>query len=126
MAASSPRNGCASVASYTFGSFDFGEMIRCSSAPSSVISSRPLVSRSRRPTVDSCGERCAKRGGSRSYTRRPRSFVEQVWPVGLYSRSEEHTSELQSLMRISYAFLCLKNKKIYTQNYIYINNQKQQ
>src|SRR3546814_2933300 len=28
-------------------------------------------------------------------------------------RSEEHTSELQSLMRISYAVLCLK-KKIYT------------
>src|SRR3546814_8522730 len=26
-------------------------------------------------------------------------------------RSEEHTSELQSLMRISYAVLCLKNKK---------------
>src|SRR3546814_7365433 len=28
------------------------------------------------------------------------------------SRSEEHTSELQSLMRISYAVLCLKNKTI--------------
>src|SRR3546814_5867964 len=27
-------------------------------------------------------------------------------------RSEEHTSELQSLMRISYADLCLKKKKI--------------
>src|SRR3546814_3526808 len=26
-------------------------------------------------------------------------------------RSEEHTSELQSLMRISYAVLCVKNKK---------------
>src|SRR3546814_8149277 len=29
------------------------------------------------------------------------------------SRSEEHTSELQSLMRISYAVFCLKKKKIY-------------
>src|SRR3546814_9465921 len=27
------------------------------------------------------------------------------------TRSEEHTSELQSLMRISYAVLCLKKKK---------------
>src|SRR3546814_4667115 len=27
------------------------------------------------------------------------------------SRSEEHTSELQSLMRISYAVFCLKTKK---------------
>src|SRR3546814_6060806 len=37
-------------------------------------------------------------------------------------RSEEHTSELQSLMRISYAVFCLKkknNKKQYTH---YINN----
>src|SRR3546814_2577963 len=29
-------------------------------------------------------------------------------------RSEEHTSELQSLMRISYAVFSLKNKKTYT------------
>src|SRR3546814_7730549 len=28
-----------------------------------------------------------------------------------YNRSEEHTSELQSLMRISYAVFCLKKKK---------------
>src|SRR3546814_1718738 len=34
-------------------------------------------------------------------------------PAGLDLRSEEHTSELQSLMRISYAVFCLtkKNKK---------------
>src|SRR3546814_1829214 len=31
-------------------------------------------------------------------------------------RSEEHTSELQSLMRISYAVFCLKKKKIDTNN----------
>src|SRR3546814_10605171 len=35
-------------------------------------------------------------------------------------RSEEHTSELQSLMRISYAVFCLKKKKI--QNNIYNKN----
>src|SRR3546814_4069105 len=32
--------------------------------------------------------------------------------TGTLERSEEHTSELQSLMRISYAFFCLKKKKI--------------
>src|SRR3546814_9076778 len=32
-------------------------------------------------------------------------------PAGA-ARSEEHTSELQSLMRISYAVFCLKKKKI--------------
>src|SRR3546814_1009889 len=31
----------------------------------------------------------------------------------LAGRSEGHTSELQSLMRISYAVFCLKKKKIY-------------
>src|SRR3546814_9604573 len=30
-------------------------------------------------------------------------------------RSEEHTSELQSLMRISYAVFCMKNKHNYNQ-----------
>src|SRR3546814_7310708 len=34
----------------------------------------------------------------------------QQYP-GLLLRSEEHTSELQSLMRISYAVFCLKKKK---------------
>src|SRR3546814_4681612 len=32
-------------------------------------------------------------------------------PGGERFRSEEHTSELQSLMRISYAVFCLKKKK---------------
>src|SRR3546814_2295134 len=37
-----------------------------------------------------------------------------------YVRSEEHTSELQSLMRISYAVFCLKKKKQHTKNQINI------
>src|SRR3546814_9165240 len=48
------------------------------------------------------------------------SFVEELreqvareveLPPGYWVRSEEHTSELQSLMRISYAVFCLKKKK---------------
>src|SRR3546814_2633715 len=39
------------------------------------------------------------------------------------ARSEEHTSELQSLMRISYAVFCLKKKK---QNDTNIHNTHQQ
>src|SRR3546814_9119146 len=39
--------------------------------------------------------------------------------IALTVRSEEHTSELQSLMRISYAVFCLKNKKT-----IQIQNQR--
>src|SRR3546814_7285266 len=38
----------------------------------------------------------------------------EIWPWMLKQvRSEEHTSELQSLMRISYAVFCLKKKKKY-------------
>src|SRR3546814_7105105 len=40
----------------------------------------------------------------------PRSTL-KPWLSNLEVRSEEHTSELQSLMRISYAVFCLKNKK---------------
>src|SRR3546814_7418020 len=42
---------------------------------------------------------------------------EEVWTQldHSFNRSEEHTSELQSLMRISYAVFCLKKKKNYNQ-----------
>src|SRR3546814_9836704 len=41
------------------------------------------------------------------------------------ARSEEHTSELQSLMRISYAVFCLKKKK-HIQSNIHNNNKHRQ
>src|SRR3546814_7586372 len=51
------------------------------------------------PVVDACGHVGAGQGaGDRHVT-------------GRTGRSEEHTSELQSLMRISYAVFCLKKKK---------------
>src|SRR3546814_6063822 len=37
--------------------------------------------------------------------------TEQALDDAMPDRSEEHTSELQSLMRISYAVFCLKKKK---------------
>src|SRR3546814_5452340 len=39
-----------------------------------------------------------------------RELVERARDAGAMARSEEHTSELQSLMRISYAVFCLKKK----------------
>src|SRR3546814_5061800 len=47
-------------------------------------------------------------GVSRTPIREAMSLLEQEGFV----RSEEHTSELQSLMRISYAVFCLKKKTI--------------
>src|SRR3546814_8639703 len=43
-----------------------------------------------------------------------------AWPAPMMiaSRSEEHTSELQSLMRISYAVFCLKKKSNTQTQYI--------
>src|SRR3546814_7644875 len=37
--------------------------------------------------------------------------AEAFLKLGIIKRSEEHTSELQSLMRISYAVFCLQKKK---------------
>src|SRR3546814_9982946 len=50
-------------------------------------------------------------------------LFEGAFPISVYAeaarrRSEEHTSELQSLMRISYAVFCLKKTTSSTQDYI--------
>src|SRR3546814_4559250 len=46
--------------------------------------------------------------------KRPVSCERRAGPFDPRHRSEEHTSELQSLMRISYAVFCLKKKKTTT------------
>src|SRR3546814_7010433 len=52
-------------------------------------------------------------------------FVDEAAPLAVdidqpaRDRSEEHTSELQSLMRISYAVFCLKKNKTSTHTYKY-------
>src|SRR3546814_8918830 len=62
-----------------------------------------------------------RRARARSFSKIPRNSWNVVEPMqrispednsGLsrFERSEEHTSELQSLMRISYAVFCLKKK----------------
>src|SRR3546814_750731 len=54
----------------------------------------------------------ARAGGRRDRRRRPRRLRAGAGdqPQAPAARSEEHTSELQSLMRISYAVFCLKKK----------------
>src|SRR3546814_7102999 len=55
------------------------------------------------------------RGGARGAGRTPPRHLSRVGQGSTdrvdAQRSEEHTSELQSLMRISYAVFCLKKKK---------------
>src|SRR3546814_3031940 len=59
-----------------------------------------------------CGAvRCgAVRCGAVRWTRKPRLFPQDGNSRAILKRSEEHNSELQSLMRISYAVFCLKKK----------------
>src|SRR3546814_10779289 len=64
-----------------------------------------------------CGALFRESGISRSFNR-PSASPATSWRIGSPGwwktaswRSEEHTSELQSLMRISYAVFCLKKKK---------------
>src|SRR3546814_4678117 len=69
---------------------------------------------------DSCGDSMARQFGPHG-TALGQAFEEPDFhrgaPTSLgaqfphQARSEEHTSELQSLMRISYAVFCLKKKK---------------
>src|SRR3546814_1028646 len=67
-----------------------------------------------KPILDSAGRACC----------RPRRWRFHACGHGVGSfrrvsdgqRSEEHTSELQSLMRISYAVFCLKKKKYIAHN----------
>src|SRR3546814_1978788 len=48
-----------------------------------------------------------------------RRHLNAAFPAArIEARSEEHTSELQSLMRISYAVFCLKKKKKTKTNYL--------
>src|SRR3546814_7049356 len=50
------------------------------------------------------------RAASQDRTEGPDNEHHQIAYADLGKRSEEHTSELQSLMRISYAVFCLKKK----------------
>src|SRR3546814_1732062 len=65
-----------------------------------------------------------ERAGERRYARYHLAIATNA--RGVTGRSEEHTSELQSLMRISYAVFCLKKKtnKVSTQIVIIMNVDK--
>src|SRR3546814_6917218 len=82
----------------------------------------PPCRRSRRlgrqfPRADPAQRRLPGDRGRRSVRRSARSpaLSHGRWR-GLLARSEEHTSELQSLMRISYAVFCLKKKNKTTED----------
>src|SRR3546814_6891116 len=67
--------------------------------------------RSRRQRRGSCTVSAAPASAltASAHARFVRASIHGLWPHS--ARSEEHTSELQSLMRISYAVFCLEKKQ---------------
>src|SRR3546814_1752707 len=89
----------------------------------SACTTAPTISRATSvPTA--CG---TSRGGSSTPrpTPSPTRTAARYRPARRCTRSEEHTSELQSLMRISYAVFCLKKKNI-QQHKPHTTNHRQQ
>src|SRR3546814_4235296 len=69
--------------------------------------------RRHRPEADQRDQRPLCRARDGGYPQREEQEgerIEQIEKEQQQARSEEHTSELQSLMRISYAVFCLKKK----------------
>src|SRR3546814_1791060 len=64
-----------------------------------------------RVKLETAGVRLRHVHGSGRRSTLPRRRLRRRLPGLIPCRSEEHTSELQSLMRISYAVFCLKTKK---------------
>src|SRR3546814_3190241 len=81
----------------------------------------------RRPRLRAAGDHVAVVAGDDRVVTRRAVVVGVVVGIGgrvaggvhRHGRSEEHTSELQSLMRISYAVFCLKKKTNTTLSYIH-------
>src|SRR3546814_8819236 len=80
--------------------------------PQPINSFKRSSTQSVRPTPQRLGPRT--RPGLRRRVGADSRWGYNRWQIQLL-RSEEHTSELQSLMRISYAVFCLKKKKTTTQ-----------
>src|SRR3546814_5124941 len=73
---------------------------------------RPFFARmcdAQQTSIPCCGEDPREFSGWVSYFRGIEPHANDS--IEIRFRSEEHTSELQSLMRISYAVFCLKKKK---------------
>src|SRR3546814_4388540 len=93
-----------------------GELRLCACLPSpSAVLVRP-----RSPSLDRC-----RAGNENRYTGTSigRTWLRCFCALGVpktIRRSEEHTSELQSLMRISYAVFCLKKKNTIRQRHTYV------
>src|SRR3546814_8948319 len=87
----------------------FRSLVRdlCAAASRSPSTARPAAT----GTLERGAPDAGKPGGT-AFRCKPVGDLVSALPEGAsHARSEEHTSELQSLMRISYAVFCLKKKQ---------------
>src|SRR3546814_1876092 len=94
---------------------EFGEAAQILNAPQhpytqSLIAAVPSLVPRRRRNIDDAPVLLAAKDLDKSYGSGGGLFGRSARVVQAANRSEEHTSELQSLMRISYAVFCLKKK----------------
>src|SRR3546814_2180685 len=82
----------------------------------STSSQRVHSSAEKRTVMDALAEAKAKLDENASAASNPSQPMQAIAAAlrSIEERSEEHTSELQSLMRISYAVFCLKKKHQHT------------
>src|SRR3546814_8211715 len=91
--------------------FPYTTLFRSSSAPPARLQQGRVGAHSGATAFGSTSGRAQVRSYSAN-----RAGFSSAGPTDPRPRSEEHTSELQSLMRISYAVFCLKKKKQHTQH----------
>src|SRR3546814_4789356 len=65
-------------------------------------------------TLVESAPKAVKEGVNKDEAEKVKKQLEEAGATVELKRSEEHTSELQSLMRISYAVFCLKKKKLHS------------
>src|SRR3546814_2428148 len=82
---------------------------------------QPHRQRAQPPDARAGGAAGPAAAGAKVARRRPDPGRAAAAGADRAARSEEHTSELQSLMRISYAVFCLKKKKQYLITTLHIN-----
>src|SRR3546814_2091590 len=97
---------------------------RATCCPSNPMTQNVTVSRESRFSVQPGSSTTSRHADAHQRIHAPVAGAKRRGGIGLARcmRSEEHTSELQSLMRISYAVFCLKKKNKQPRNNLHIDH----
>src|SRR3546814_8232697 len=105
--------------------FPYTTLFRSRTGPEQCLVPPPVICQSRKKRLPTSLSRARPRAAHHAQHGRRTGgayFQEVATSERQCQRSEEHTSELQSLMRISYAVFCLKKKKTNNTHILILNN----